>query len=303
MQGYTLIDGRNIAFASLGNNTLSVGDLKVEAIFKFLRTIRAITVEYPSLQPIVLWDGRSWRYKVYPEYKGNRKKTHTESGKKAEKVREELAAQIPFIMGALKHLGVVQMIADNYEADDLAGYMVERHKDKKIFLISADRDWAQLVSKKVTYYDPIRKLVVTPKTIEDLLGVSSGLQLLELKILKGDTSDNIPGVGGIGEKGALEFLQTYGSVKQFIDSYVPPDKKSKEKLPKKFTDLATVPDKMKAYRRNKRLMDLRHPKIPEPKNLRTMKGNLDRSRFKQFCKKLKFKSILSEFDDWMNPFE
>ena len=299
MAGFILIDGKNIAYAAQSANKLYVGDQEVQAIYGFIRTIKSVISRYPTLKPIVLWDGISWRHGVFKEYKAARIKDETKSQQKMNEERAALNKQIPIIMKALEILGVDQMKADNYEADDLAGLLVSKFKNETILLLSGDKDWVQLVSNKVTWFDPMRDVMITPKNIEDILGVSTPTQWLEFRVLKGDVSDNISGVGGIGDVGAKTLLKEYGSVTGFINQYL--DGTIKD-LPKKFEALATDDTKMELYRRNIMLMDLTSTAIPKPVNLKIIKGNLDESGFELLCERLAFKSVLSNLHDWLYPF-
>lgn len=295
MRGYVLIDGRNVAFAHDSTGELKFGKERTQAIYGFVNSLRALVVRFPMLQPLVLWDGKSWRYSVFDGYKSKRKVLTPQS----EKMLKDLDKQIVHIKKIVRALGVAQLHADNFEADDLAGYMVSKFKKDSFVLYTSDKDWAQLVSKNVQFIDPVkdRKIHIKLSNISDL-GVASPKQWLEHKCLAGDSSDCIPGVGGIGEKGAKELLKTYGSVKNFLETV----ENEKTKLPKKLEALYSDPEKMKIFERNMLLMDLRHPKIPKPKNLKTEHRPIDTKKAYAMCNALGMKSITSRFNDWVDPF-
>jgi 5'-3' exonuclease len=302
-KGVILIDGNNIAHAANQAQRLSVGTLPTQAIYGFLRTLRPLAATFPMLSPIVLWDGRSWRYEHFPEYKANRNKTPTTKIEiEQAKLREQFKTQVPFIRTALKHLAVPQMFAFNYEADDLAALMVQKTKAKGLhtLLISADRDWIQLIDNSVTWFDPIRNNRISPANIAEKLGVPDARAWLEIKCLMGDVSDGIPGVGGIGEKGAIEFINQYGSVASFINGVM--DKSiDVEKLHKKYRELGQNAEKLENYHRNMKLMDLNTPLRPAPAALELERGLFNEEKFRKLCETLLFKSILGDAE-WIETF-
>lgn len=301
--GYLVIDGNNIAYAANATRKLHVGDLETQGIYGFLRAIRAAIANYPMLKPIVLWDGRSWRYDAFPDYKAKREKApETKSEQAMADNRASMREQKPFIRRALINLGVTQMVALNLEADDLAGIIVRRYQPegKKILLISGDKDWIQLIGPGVGWMDPINDIRITASKLEEKLGVKTPRQWLEVKALMGDSSDEIPGVGGIGEKGAKELVMTYGSVTSFLNQAMDG---SLPELPKKFRDFAESTDKQVIFHRNMKLMDLASPEIPAPLGLKVEKSTLDADAFAEFCEELIFRSITSDLNNWCEPFE
>lgn len=304
-RGLLVIDGSNIGYAASSMRRLTVGDLEVQGVFGTIRTVRKLLALYGSrLTPIVLWDGRSWRRSVFKGYKANRDQTpQTKAEKKSAQMRASAKSQRPLTIRALRLLGVPQMMSINMEADDLAGILVRRSNARgdKVLMISGDKDWIQLVGPNVGWSDIINNQSISMKTLEEKLGVKTPQAWLEVKALMGDVSDNIPGVGGIGEKGAKELVNTYGSVANFfnqaIDGTLPKD------LHKKFRDLLTELEKKETFYRNMKIMDLQSKEIPTPINLKFTATPLDQSGFRGLCKELMFKSILNDFEDWTRPFK
>ncbi|MCK1543311.1 hypothetical protein IVB12_15455 [Bradyrhizobium sp. 179] len=325
-RGLLLIDGSNIAHAANNGGALRVGDLPTQAIFGMLRTLRPMMAIYTMLEPVILWDGASWRHMAFEEYKANRNKVATKPHElKAEQLRKEFKKQLPYIKQAIKLLGIKQMEALNYEADDLAGMITERLQKtgKRGVLISGDKDWVQLISSNVAWIDPVRDYRLTLKTLPDKLGwdpnkkdmtvVKDGKQIegwvgvpsprawLEMKCLMGDTSDNIPGVGKIGPKGAIDFVHAYGSFASFINQCA--DKSiDTAKLPKALRDFSESDEKQEIFRRNMRLMDLRTTERPAVIALKSEQEPLDPIAFETFCKDMLFNSITSDLDGWLQPF-
>jgi 5'-3' exonuclease len=325
-RGLLLIDGSNIAHAANNGGALKVGDLPTQAIFGVLRTLRPMMSIYTMLTPVVLWDGASWRRMAFSEYKANRDKVATKPHElKAEALRKDFKKQLPYIKQAIKLLGIKQMEALNYEADDLAGMITQRleKSGKRGVMISGDKDWVQLLSPNVAWIDPVRDYRLTLKTLESKLGfhpekkditvVKDGKEIegwvgvpsprawLEMKCLMGDTSDNIPGVGKIGPKGAIDFVHAYGSFASFINQCA--DKSiDTAKLPKNLRDFSESDEKQEIFRRNMRLMDLRTTERPIPIALNTVQEPLDPIAFETFCKDMLFNSITNDMEGWLQPF-
>lgn len=305
-RGFLLIDGSNIGYKEAAGTELKVGEQHTTAIYGMLRTLRPMIATFSMLKPIVLWDGASWRKKHFAEYKATRdtEAPKNKSQELQQELRKQFKTQIPFIKRALTHLAVPQMWALNLEADDLAAMLVRRYArdGKKIMLISADKDWVQLVQPGVGWHDPIgthKVRKITHETIESQLGVKSARAWLELKALVGDTSDEIPGVGGIGDKGAAELLNTYGSVADFLNRTID---SSMPKLPKKFEDFAKSDEKQDIFKRNLRLMDLNSSAVPAPIDLKVNQGKYDEEAFAKFCNALAFRSITKDLSEWCEPF-
>lgn len=149
----------------------------------------------------------TFRHKLYADYKGTR-----------HGMPDELAAQMPLIKDILRSLGISVLEVEGYEADDIIGTLsraaVEQGAD--CVISTGDRDSFQLVNDRVTVRLASNKedIYYTPEKINEVYGVTPR-EMLEVKALMGDSSDNIPGVPGIGEKTALSLIQKYHSV-QFI---------------------------------------------------------------------------------------
>ncbi|WP_295152201.1 DNA polymerase I [uncultured Ruminococcus sp.] len=148
----------------------------------------------------------TFRHKANASYKANRKG-----------MPDDLAQQMPYIKELLKLLGVRTVECEGYEADDILGTLSKAAADSgnECFILTGDRDSFQLVSDRVTVRLAGTKetKVYTPERIMEEYGVSPR-QMIEVKALMGDTSDNISGVKGIGEKTALSLIQQAGSVEK-----------------------------------------------------------------------------------------
>ncbi|MBD5129406.1 MAG: DNA polymerase I [Ruminococcaceae bacterium] len=152
----------------------------------------------------------TFRHKMYAGYKGTR-----------HGMPDELAAQMPLIKDILRNLGISVLEVEGYEADDIIGTLSRAAAEQgaECVISTGDRDSFQLVSEKVTVRLAANKedIYYTPEKINEVYGVTPR-EMLEVKALMGDSSDNIPGVKGIGEKTALSLIQKYHSVQYIFDN-------------------------------------------------------------------------------------
>ncbi len=295
MTQFVLIDGNSVGYAQqLGMTRLSVGEQSTHAIYGFLLALRKLSIDTTTSQriPIVLWDGAaSWRKEIDPSYKSNRRNDEAKIA-----VKDDYSSQVPFIREALKFLGVDQMVSPTCEADDLAGAysrLLER-QGHTVELVSGDKDWLQLITPSVTWNDPIRKRTCDIMDFENFTGYPNVRQFLDSKCLTGDASDNIKGVGGIGEINAKKLLVQWTSVEEFLR-----DGDLDDKMPKAWKQLLKDPSK---YHDNMRLMNLdgRHPTI---KDRIIVKGKWSPRDFEMLSHQLAFFSITANIDNWLTPFD
>lgn len=152
----------------------------------------------------------TFRHKMYADYKGTR---HA--------MPDELAAQMPLIKDILRSLGISVLEVEGYEADDIIGTLSRATTEQgaDCVISTGDRDSFQLVNEHVTVRLAANKedIYYTPEKINEVYGVTPR-EMLEVKALMGDSSDNIPGVKGIGEKTALSLIQKYHSVQYIFDN-------------------------------------------------------------------------------------
>lgn len=161
---------------------------------------------------VACWDteAATFRHDAYENYKANRVKKE-----------DELYAQIPWIKEGLAYLGVESLELDGYEADDLLGTIAGRAAKAgwDVTIVTGDRDALQLIDENVKVLAFKKGLSETKLYDADAVKDEYGLsveQFLEYKAMRGDPSDNIPGIKGIGEKGATDLLQRFGSLKNII---------------------------------------------------------------------------------------
>lgn len=294
MQGLVITDGNSVGHAQHNGTKLTVGNLQTQAIFGMVKAVRGYIESYNDWSQLVLWDGRAdWRFELLPEYKGKR----NPKDEKQLAHKEAYTTQVAFIRKALQLLGIRQMFVTSLEADDMAGVIVRR-SNGPVVLVSGDRDWLQLVNANTVWFDPIRNYKVGLGNFSEFTGYFSPREFLEGKALMGDGSDNIPGVGGIGEKGAPEFMAQFRSVSNFFeqcDSGVfVPKKVAHQNLAK--------PEGRKLFERNLKLMNLLDAPDPIKQDVRVVTPTYSEDLFRAMCEKLAFMSILRDFDRFMEPF-
>ncbi len=205
---FLVIDGNSIlnrAFYGIRVLTNSRG-VATNAVTGFMNTLLMLEKDVQPDMIAVAFDLKAptFRHKMYDGYKANRKG-----------MPEDLAQQLPYMKKIIKAMGIAIIEKEGYEADDIIGTISAACADKKIpcTVSTGDRDSFQLVNDYVTVRLAKTKgdIYYTPGVIEEEYGVTPK-QMIEVKALMGDTSDNIPGVPGIGEKTALSLIKEFTSV-------------------------------------------------------------------------------------------
>jgi DNA polymerase I len=178
----------------------------VSAVFGFYRSLFQLWDQYKPSAFAAVFDsvGPTFRHEMYEPYKANRQKTP-----------EDLHAQIPMVEEILKLLGVPMLSADRYEADDIIATIANkcRAEGRQCYIISSDKDLLQLVGGSVRALRPNRDqgfMLIGPAEVEAEWGIPPEL-VLDYLSLTGDSSDNVPGVPGVGDKTALKLLTEFGS--------------------------------------------------------------------------------------------
>jgi DNA polymerase-1 len=207
-----VIDGNSIANrAFYGIKLLTTKDGRyTNAIFGFLNILLSLLKESEPDEVAVAFDLKAptFRHKMYDGYKATR-----------HKMPDELAAQLPVIRQLLALLGYREVTAEGWEADDILGTLAAAcaARSDDCFLATGDRDSLQLVSDTTTVLlattalGRSKTITMDVDAVKEKYGVTPR-QLIDVKSLMGDTSDNIPGVKGIGEKSAFTLIQKYGSL-------------------------------------------------------------------------------------------
>lgn len=219
----------------------------------------------------------TFRHKEYKEYKATR-----------QKMPEDMASQLDILKEVVRAFGVPVIEVDGYEADDIMGTLARRAEQEGVetFLVTSDKDFMQLVSTMTRIYRPGRQgtdveLVGFPE-VRKKFGVGPE-QVIDVLGLIGDTSDNVPGVKGIGEKTAIPLILQYGSIENLLENTDSiPQKGVREKL-QKFRDDALL---------SKRLVTI-DTNVPVEIDFHKLKtGNPDVESLAQLFERLEFRTLL-----------
>ncbi len=209
------IDGNSIMnrafYGIMGRNIMRTTDgIYTNALFGFLAILNKTIQDCNPDYICVAFDLKAptFRHQKYEEYKGTRKP-----------MPEELRMQMPLIKDILRAMNIVILEKEGYEADDILGTMALHFEKSKneVLLLTGDRDYLQLVSNNVTVRIPTTKqgnteyTDYTPQVVFEKFGIKPE-EFIEIKGLMGDSSDNIPGIPGVGEKTAFSLIQKYHSL-------------------------------------------------------------------------------------------
>ncbi len=220
MDRFVLIDGNSIMnrafYGIMGSKMLKTKDGKyTNAVYGFLAILFKVMDDIKPQYMAVAFDLKAptARHKLYEGYKANRKG-----------MPEELAEQMPMIKEILRAMNIDIVEKEGYEADDVLGTL-SRYGEKnglEVTILSGDRDTFQLATDNITIRIPRTKAGKTETDLFDRAKIKEtyGLepkQLIDVKGLQGDTSDNIPGVPGVGEKTALSLIQKFGSIENLYE--------------------------------------------------------------------------------------
>ena len=203
-------------YGIMGSKMLMTDDgTYTNAVYGFLAILFKIMEDIEPQYIAVAFDLKAptARHKMYEGYKANR-----------HGMPDELAAQMPIIKDILRDMNISIIEKEGYEADDVLGTLSKRGEKEglEVTILSGDRDTFQLTSDNITVRIPRTKMGKTENEdfnrakVKEVYGLEP-TQLIEVKGLQGDTSDNIPGVPGIGEKTALSLIQTYGSIDKIYE--------------------------------------------------------------------------------------
>jgi len=181
-----------------------------EAVYIFVTMLRKLMETHRPDYVAATWEslGPTFRDEIFPAYKANRTETP-----------DDLIRQMPYIKRLIESWRVPLLSADGYEADDVIGTLARQaaEHDLDVYIVTSDKDLSQLVTERVVVLNPMKNdLVLDPKGVKEVMGVEPA-RVVDLLALKGDSVDNIPGAPGIGDKGAKDLIETYGSVEGAIE--------------------------------------------------------------------------------------
>ena len=182
----------------------------VNAVFGFTSMLLKLSEDMEGENILVVFDAArtTFRNAIYKEYKANRSEPP-----------EELVPQFDLIKKATTAIGLKSLEVENYEADDIIATYVKIAKKENIetLVISSDKDLMQLIQDGVSLYDPMKNIKIGPEAVLEKFGVSPD-KVIDVQALAGDSSDNVPGVPGIGVKTASQLINEHGSLEKLLDN-------------------------------------------------------------------------------------
>ena len=217
---------------------------------------------------------KTFRNEIYSDYKANRAEAP-----------EDLAPQFEYIRKSVQAFNLPSVELLNYEADDLIATYVEKilKKGAKVTIVSSDKDLMQLYKKNVRIYDPMKNKFISEDDVFKKFGVNPN-KVIDVQALAGDSSDNVPGVPGIGVKTAAELINKYGNLEKLLQSaHEIKQNKRRETL---------IENKDKALI-SKKLVTLKDD-APVDRNLDEFKlKDIDKDKLYQFLREMEFNRLLS----------
>lgn len=294
MNKLVLIDGNSLSFRAFYALPLlsNKAGIHTNAILGFAKLLEKIIREEQPTHFLVAFDAgkTTFRHSKYSEYKGGRQKTPP-----------ELSEQFPYIRQLLDAYHIKHYELENYEADDIIGTLSKEadQNDFETIIVTGDRDLTQLATQNVTIYYTKKGVTdvdhYTPEFIAEKYNGLKPIQIIDLKGLMGDSSDNIPGVAGVGEKTAIKLLNQFDSVEGVYENI---DKVSGKKLKEKL-ELSHEDALM-----SKELATInRYSPIEVTLNDTKLSDINDNHEKIELFKKLEFKQLLADIDNKASEFE
>ena len=289
-----LIDGNSLSFRAFYALPLlsNKAGIHTNAILGFAKLLEKIIREEQPTHFLVAFDAgkTTFRHSKYSEYKGGRQKTPP-----------ELSEQFPYIRQLLDAYHIKHYELENYEADDIIGTLSKEadQNDFETIIVTGDRDLTQLATQNVTIYYTKKGVTdvdhYTPEFIAEKYNGLKPIQIIDMKGLMGDSSDNIPGVAGVGEKTAIKLLNQFDSVEGVYENIDKVSgKKLKEKLELSHEDALMSKELATINRYSPIEVTLNDTKLSD------IKDNHEKI---ELFKKLEFKQLLADIDNKASEFE
>ncbi len=287
MKKVILVDGNNLLFRSYyatssytGNIMKNSSGFPTNAIYSFINMINKILEEEKPEYILVAFDkGKTFRHTKYDFYKAGRLE-----------MPEDLKLQFPKAKEILDAMGIFRYEIENFEADDIIGTlakMVDEEDEFVATIVSSDKDLLQLITKEVDV-KLLKKDDYIKMTEDKFYEVyqTEPIHMIDLKALMGDSSDNIPGVKGIGEKTAIKLISTYHTLDNLYNNIDEISGKTKEKL---------LDGKDSAYMSYEIATIYRE--VPLDFSLEDLKyKGINKERFATLLRELEFKSLIKKYD-------
>lgn len=293
MKKVILVDGNNLMFRSYFATAYSGSIMRnskgqaTNALYGFVSMInKIIEEEHPQYMVVAFDIGKNFRHEKYSEYKAGRNATP-----------DDLKSQMPIARQILECMGIKYLEAEGYEADDIIGTLAKEadlDPDYDGLIISSDHDLMQLISPVVgmKMLKPKGSVYYTVDSFREEYGFDP-IKIIDLKALMGDSSDNIPGVKGIGEKTAKSLIQEYGSLDGVYENIDSIKGKMKEKLEADKENAYFSYELATIYRDVPIEVELSELTYDGP-NFASLKGLFQELEFHSFLKIMDFSSVVRE---------
>lgn len=233
-----LMDGSSYihrAYHAIRNLANSKG-FPTNASFGFAKMVLKLLREKAPEYLAIVFDtrGPTFRHKIYPDYKANRPP-----------MADDMSVQIPVIKSIVKNLNIKMIEKEGYEADDIIGTLARESEEKgfQVVMVTGDKDFRQLVTPNVSMLDTMKDVVTDHAFLKKTYGFEP-VKFIDVMGLSGDSTDNIPGVPGVGEKTAVELVREFGSFEAVYDNIEEIKKKKLKENLRKFREEAVLSRKL-----------------------------------------------------------
>jgi DNA polymerase-1 len=300
-----VVDGNNIAYRSFhtpqGSLTTKAGEPS-GVMYGMLSSLRYYLETFPEVTRVIVpFDGgkAQWRKDIYPDYKANRSYGKDEE----EKAKfDGLFKQIDELVNFLPKINIHAIKVKGYEADDLIALLCQMYEGQ-IMVITSDKDMLQLINERVSIFTPYKEKVIGVSNFYEETGVTREAYM-GYRALLGDTSDNIRGVPGIGDKTAKTLMDKYGHIDNILGA-TGEDKKALMKSAR--TKKIFEPENLKTLGINNKIMNFKHAQYTKEVydqlgQLLVAKGQYDKAEVQKWIMRWQFVSILSNYMSWIIPF-
>jgi len=252
--------------------------LPTNAAFGFTRMLIKLIEDRSPEYVVMFFDakGPTFRHEIYPDYKANRPP-----------MPEDLSVQVPYIKKITHGFNIPVMEMQGFEADDLIGTFRRRAEAAgfSVVMVTGDKDFVQLVTDTTIIWDPMKEKIIDLEGVRKSFGVEPE-QMIDVMALSGDSSDNIPGVPGIGSKTSLSLIQTYGNLEHLYEQIETITKKKQHQNLVQYKDQAFLSKKLVK-------IDTDAPVPFNPENLKCQPP--DNSKLSGLFKKLEFRQLQRAF--------
>lgn len=285
----------------------------VGGVIGFLKSVGANIRQFQATRCILVFDGAGGsqkRRKILPEYKGNRKNrvrfNRFDDFKDLVDERESMKIQFSRLSEYFDTLPITVISIDNIEADDSIAYIAKQYYegvDNQITIVSTDKDYLQLTSDKIRVWNPVKKKMYTPQVVSEEFGIHHENYLL-YRILSGDKSDNIDGIGGVGLKTMIKNFPTVVDTPMTITQFINESEQKYEENPKK-KFFKNILDNREILNRNNSLMQLHEVDISTANKMAIQSlmdkeiNRLDMGEFRKLFVDDKLYANIKNVDSWL----